>query len=109
MIGYKSLFGIYKVHDLRTGDTVKITVQANKNYGVCDVVFPEPCKPKRPLDMSNVETREAYKSADQAYKEIKEELKAKRQYFLNQYQGCQVNRSGFDDEMAEFLFNLWNS
>ena len=39
MIGYKSIAKLIKVKSSKK--PVKVVVQANKNYGICDLQFPE--------------------------------------------------------------------
>lgn len=39
MIGYKSIAKLIKVKSSKK--PVKVAVQANKNYGICDLQFPE--------------------------------------------------------------------
>lgn len=102
MLGNKSIYKTFKVKNK------VIKVQANRNYGICDIFLPiEKEAPTKPEISS--------KEADRLYKELKFEydcymqsIKAQRQSFLNKFQGRQLNSENIQYKVYNFLTELFN-
>lgn len=107
MIGANSIYRNYKIKNIKTGKTVKVTVQANKNLGICDVILPiEKAAPQKP---DTKESNKAYKEAKYEYDCYVQGIKNLRQTILNNYQGRPFNSQAISEELGEFLFNLLNA
>ena len=109
MIGANSIYRIYKVKNIKTGKTTKVAIQANKNFSICDVIFPiEKVAPQKPANATK-ESNKAYKEAKYEYDCYLENIKNLRQAVLNKFQGRQFNDSYRMELLEEFLNNLLNS
>lgn len=109
MIGANSIYHNYKVKNIKTGETTIVKVQANKNLGICDVIFPmEKVAPQKPVNATK-ESNKAYKEAKYEYDCYVQGIKNLRQAVLNNYQGRSFHSQTVSEELGKFLFNLLNA
>lgn len=109
MIGANSIYCNYKIKNIETGKTIIVKVQANKNLGICDVIFPiEKVAPQKPINATK-ESNKAYKEAKYEYDCYVQGIKNLRQAVLNKYQGRPFNSQVISEGLGEFLFNLLNA
>lgn len=109
MIGANPIYRTYKIKNIKTGKTVRVNVQANKNLGICDVIFPiEKVAPQKPANATK-ESNKAYKEAKYEYDCYVQGIKNLRQAVLNNYQGRPFHSQAISEELGEFLFNLLNA
>lgn len=109
MIGVNSIYRTHKVKNIKTSKTIRVNVQANKNLGICDVIFPiEKVAPQKPVNATK-EDNKAYKEAKYEYDCYMQGIKNLRQAVLNNYQGRQFNDQAIQEELSNFLFNLLNA
>lgn len=109
MIGRKSIFTNIKIKKFDSDEKVMVTVQADKNYRICDVIFPVVAvTPSKPTDASNKEAMQLYKTAKLHYDRYILDLKEMRQIALNYYRGRQANDSEVMEHLRTLLFTLYN-
>ena len=115
MIGRKSIvLNLNITNDKNSQSPYKVQVQANKNYGLCDVILPgTPVEPEKTYINLIKEDRKKEKALYDARKALydKEMLRRKaiRNAVLDKYQGRQMNNKYAPHELAIFLYNLLNA
>lgn len=102
MLGNKSIYKTFKIKNK------VIKVQANRNYGICDIFLPiEREAPTKPETLTK-ETNALYKEAKFEYDCYIQSIKAQRQSFLNKFQGRQLNNENIQYKVHNFLNELLN-
>jgi hypothetical protein len=126
MIGAKSIVLNLKVTNNKNGfSPYKVQVQANKNYGLCDVVLPgTPVEPEKTYINLQKEDRKKEKVLYDARKAEydKEMAKRKAEYdkemakrkgirnaILDKFQGRQLNDEVIVESLKNTLYNLLNT
>ena len=115
MIGAKSIVLNFKVTNNKNAQSpYKVQVQANKNYGLCDVVLPgTPVEPEKTYINLQKEDRKKEKALYDAKKaEYDKEIakrKAIRNTVLNIFQGRQMNDSLVIDNLKRVLYTILNN
>ena len=111
MIGAKSI----KVANSKNGFSLyKVQIQANKNYGLCDVVLPgTPVEPEKTYINLQKEDRKKEKALYDARKaEYDKEMtkrKGIRNAILDKFQGRQLNDEVIVESLKNTLYNLLNT
>lgn len=109
MIGRRSVFTNIKIKKFDSDEKVVVTVQVDKNYRICDVIFPVVAvTPSKPTDASDKEAMQLYKAAKLHYDQYIMGLKEMRQIALNCYRGRQANDSEIMEHLRILLSNLIN-
>lgn len=114
MIGAKSIVLNLKVTNNKNAKSpYEVKVQANKNYGLCDVILPgTPVEPEKTYINLQKEDRKKEKALYDARKAEydKEMLKRKaiRNALFNNYQGRQLNNKEFVEHLRNVLYYLLN-
>lgn len=115
MIGAKSIVLNLKVTNNKNGfSPYKVQVQANRNYGLCDVVLPgTPVEPEKTYINLQKEDRKKEKALYDARKSEydKEMTKRKgiRNAILDKFQGRQLNNDIVVEQLKNALYNLLNT
>lgn len=116
MIGAKSIVLNLKVTNNKNAQSpYKVQVQANKNYGLCDVVLPgTPVKPEKTyINLQKEEDRKKEKALYDAKKAEYDKEMAKRKgirnAILNKFQGRQLNDKVIVESLKNALYNLLNT
>lgn len=115
MIGAKSIVLNLKVTNNKNGfSPYKVQVQANRNYGLCDVVLPgTPVEPEKTYINLTKEDRKKEKALYDARKSEydKEMVKRKgiRNAILDKFQGRQLNNDMVVEQLKNALYNLLNT
>lgn len=115
MIGAKSITLTLKIANKKNpAITYPVVLQANRNYGLCDVVLPN--EPVAPVKDYSFLPKDKQASGKTRYEEQKKEYdkeiterKAIRSNILNTFQGRQLNSSVVDLQIKEALTILLNS
>lgn len=112
MIGRRSIVVVFEIPNVITKKPFEVSVQANKNYGVCDIElpallvkepeYPEGIKKESPEFQKYLEKKGTYDSLIKRRTQI-------RQNFLNIYQGRQLNSGSLQEEMIAYLYNALNA
>lgn len=98
-----------KIKKFDSDEKIVVTVQADKNYRICDVIFPVmSVMPSKPTDASNKEDMKIYKEAKLHYDQYILTLKEMRQVALNCYRGRQANDPEIMEHLRILLSNLIN-
>ena len=115
MIGAKSIVLNLKVTNNKNAQSpYKVQVQANKNYGLCDVVLPgAPVEPEKTYINLRKEDRKKEKALYDAKKaEYDKEMakrKAIRNVLFDKFQGRQLNDEVIIESLKNALYNLLNT
>lgn len=113
MIGAKSIVLNLKVTNNKNGfSPYKVQVQANKNYGLCDVVLPgTPVEPEKTYINLQKEDRKKEKALYDARKAEYDKAKRKgiRNAILDKFQGRQLNDEVIVKSLKNALYNLLNT
>ena len=115
MIGAKSIVFNLKVTNNKNGfSPYKVQVQANKNYGLCDVVLPgTPVEPEKTYINLQKEDRKKEKALYDARKSEYDKEMAKRKgirnAILDKFQGRQLNNDMVVEQLKNALYNLLNT
>lgn len=108
MIGRKSIFTNIKIKKFDSDEKIIVTVQKDKNYRICDIIFPViAVMPSKPTD-ADKKAIELYKAAKLRYDQYILGLKEMRQIALNFYRGRQGNDSEIMEHLKILLSNLIN-
>lgn len=112
MIGAKSIVLNLKVTNNKNGfSPYKVQVQANKNYGLCDVVLPgtpvEPEKTYINLQKDRKKEKALYDARKAEYDKVKR--KGIRNVILDKFQGRQLNDEVIVESLKNTLYNLLNT
>lgn len=109
MIGTNSIikcFNIPNVYDKEK--SFKVKIQANKNYGICDVHLPfyfiEPVKPTKP----SKEAYALYRKAKAEYDSNMRHVQSLRSAILEEFQGRQLNSESVRIHLVNVLYELLN-
>lgn len=109
MIGYNSIVEAFLIKVEGAKKPVEVLVQANKNYGICDILIPnnlvKPEAPSRPTKESNA----AYKAAKQIYDIRMREAVQLRSDLLNAFQGRQLNSEDTCIHLYNVLYETLNA
>ena len=106
---------ILKVANSKNGFSLyKVQIQANKNYGLCDVVLPgTPVEPEKTYINLQKEDRKKEKALYDARKaEYDKEMtkrKGIRNAILDKFQGRQLNDEVIVESLKNTLYNLLNT
>lgn len=102
MIGYNSIVRSFLIKVEGYKKPAEVLVQANKNYGICDIIIPhnlvKPVPPARPTKESN----KAYKAAKSEYDSKMWKITQLRSELLTEVQGRQIN----DECVCIHLYNI---
>lgn len=115
MIGAKSIVLNLKVTNNKNGfSPYKVKVQANKNYGLCDVILPgTPIEPENTYINLQKENRKKEKALYDAKKAEYDKEMAKRKgirnAILDKFQGRQLNDEVVIEGLKNSLYNLLNT
>ena len=115
MIGAKSIVLNLKVTNNKNGfSPYKVQVQANRNYGLCDVVLPgTPVEPEKTYINLQKEDRKKEKALYDARKSEYDKEMAKRKgirnAILDKFQGRQLNNDMVVEQLKNALYNLLNT
>lgn len=115
MIGAKSIVLNLKVTNDKNGfSPYKVQVQANRNYGLCDVVLPgTPVEPEKTYINLTKEDRKKEKALCDARKSEYDKEMAKRKgirnAILDKFQGRQLNNDMVVEQLKNALYNLLNT
>ena len=115
MIGAKSIVLNLKVTNNKNGfSPYKVQVQANKNYGLCDVILPgTPVEPENTYINLQKENRKKEKALYDAKKAEYDKEMAKRKgirnAILDKFQGRQLNDKVVIEGLKNSLYNLLNT
>ena len=115
MIGAKSIVLNLKITNNKNAySPYEVKVQANKNYGLCDVVLPgTPVEPEKTYINLQKEDRKKEKALYDVRKAVYDREMAKRKgirnAILDKFQGRQLNDSVIVDELKSTLCNLLNT
>ena len=115
MIGAKSIVLNLKVTNNKNGfSPYKVQIQANKNYGLCDVVLPgTPVEPEKTYINLQKEDRKKEKALYDARKAEYDKEMAKRKgirnAILDKFQGRQLNDEVIVESLKNALYNLLNT
>lgn len=113
MIGAKSIVLNLKVTNNKNAQSpYKVQVQANKNYGLCDVVLPgTPVEPEKTYINLQKEERKKEKALYDARKAEYDKAKRKgiRNAILDKFQGRQLNDEVIVESLKNTLYNLLNT
>lgn len=115
MIGAKSIVLNLKVTNNKNAQSpYKVQVQANKNYGLCDVVLPgTPVEPEKTYINLIKEDRKKEKALYDARKAVYDREMAKRKSvrnaILDKFQGRQLNSEVIVESLKNALYNLLNT
>lgn len=114
MIGAKSIVLNLKVTNNKNAQSpYKVQVQANKNYGLCDVVLPgTPVKSKKTyINLQEEEDRKKalYDAKKAEYDKEMAKRKGIRNAILNKFQGRQLNDKVIVESLKNALYNLLNT
>ena len=115
MIGAKSIVLNLKVTNNKNGfSPYKVQVQANRNYGLCDVVLPgTPVEPEKTYINLQKEDRKKEKALYDARKSEYDKEMAKRKgirnAILDKFQGRQLNNDIVVEQLKNALYNLLNT
>lgn len=110
MIGNKSLVNTFEVSNKNNPEKpILVYVQANKNYGICDIVIPNklvaPTAPTVPTKESN----KAYKEAKKQYDAAMGKYIKLRSDLLNIFQGRPLNSIEVKEHLSYMLDLLVNA
>lgn len=112
MIGAKSIVFNLKVTNNKNGFS-PYKVQANKNYGLCDVVLPgtpvEPEKTYINLQKDRKKERALYDAKKAEYDKEMAKRKGIRNAILDKFQGRQLNDEVIVESLKNALYNLLNT
>lgn len=115
MIGTRSIVLNLKVKNNKNAQSpYKVQVQANKNYGLCDVVLPgTPAEPEKTYINLQKEDRKKEKDLYDVRKAEYDKEMAKRKAIRNalfdKFQGRQLNDKIIVAELEDALRNLLNT
>ena len=115
MIGAKSIVLNLKVANNKNAfSPYKVQIQANKNYGLCDVVLPgTPVEPEKTYINLIKEDRKKEKVLYDVRKAIYDIEMAKRKgirnVILDEFQGRQLNYEVIVESLKNTLYNLLNT
>ena len=115
MIGTKSIVLNLKVRNNKNAySPYEVKVQANKNYGLCDVVLPgTPVEPEKTYINLIKEDRKKEKILYDARKAIYDREMAKRKgirnAILDKFKGRQLNDEVVIESLKNTLYNLLNT
>lgn len=109
MIGANSIIKNFTIPNVRDKkQSFEVIVQANKNYGICDVFIPHdfvaPVKPEIPTKESNAR----YKAEKVVYDAHMAHIKAIRNSILDEFQGRQLNSDDVQIHLANVLYAVMN-
>lgn len=109
MIGENSIiknFIVPNVNDKK--HPYEVIVQANKNYGICEIYIPHnflaPEKPIQPTKESNA----AYKAAKLIYDANMGRIRRMRNRILDEFQGRQLNSESIRIHLHNVLYETLN-
>lgn len=106
MIGAKSIVLNLKVTNNKNAQSpYKVQVQANKNYGLCDVVLPG--TPEKTYINLQKEDKALYDAKKAEYDKAKR--KGIRNAILDKFQGRQLNDEVIVESLKNALYNLLNT
>lgn len=111
MIGAKSIVLNLKVTNNKNAQSpYKVQVQANKNYGLCDVVLPgTPVEPEKTyINLQKEDRKKALYDAKKAEYD-KAKRKGIRNAILAKFQGRQLNDEVIVESLKNALYNLLNT
>lgn len=110
MIGEKSLIKNFIIPNTRNKQkSYEVLVQANKNYGICDIIIPNDLvAPEPPADKSSKPEKAAYKAAKLIYDTKMRKAKQLRSDLLNAFQGRQINDSFIRTHLSNVLYSVLN-
>ncbi len=111
MIGAKSIVLNLKVTNNKNAQSpYKVQVQANKNYGLCDVVLPgTPVEPAY-INLQKEDRKKALYDAKKAeYDKEMTKRKGIRNAILDKFQGRQLNDYLIVESLKNALYNLLNT
>lgn len=87
-------------------DNSKVTVQADKLYRICDVIYPfNLVKPFRPA-VKNTASMKEYQEQKKDYDMALMAIKNKRQLILNYFRGRQLNSETVLESLISFIKRL---
>lgn len=115
MIGARSIVLNLKIENKNnTASPYEVKIQANKNFGICDVILPNtPVPPEKTYINLKKEDRKREKALYDIRKETydKEMLKRKfiRNVIFDKFQGRQFNSDVVVERLKETLCDLLNS
>ena len=115
MIGAKSIVLNLKVRNNKNAySPYEVKVQANKNYGLCDVVLPgTPVEPEKTYINLIKEDRKKEKILYDVRKAVYDREMAKRKgirnAILDKFQGRQLNDEIVIENLKNTLYNLLNT
>lgn len=102
MLGNKSIYKTFKIKNK------VIKVQVNRNYGICDIFLPiEREAPVKP-EIQSKDSTKFYKENKFEYDCYMQSIKEQRQFFLNKFQGRQLNSKNIQYKVYNFLSELLN-
>ena len=111
MIGAKSIVLNLKV---KNNKKCVVSLQANKNYGLCDVILPgTPVEPEKTYINLQKEDRkkekELYDAKKAEYDKEMARRKGIRNAILDRFQGRQLNDEAIVESLKNTLYNLLNT
>lgn len=115
MIGAKSIVLNLKVTNNKNAQSpYKVQVQANRNYGLCDVILPgTPAEPEKTYVNLQKEDRKKEKDLYDVRKAEYDKEMAKRKgirnAILDKFQGRQLNNDMVVEQLKNALYNLLNT
>lgn len=113
MIGVKSIVLDFKIFSKARKKPYLVKVQANRNYGICDIILPRnPVMPDKTYITSTKEDRKREKEMYESLKSIYDQKilnrKAIRNSILDKFQGRQLNDEVVVERLKNVLSDLLN-